>query len=666
MPLAAGTRLGPYELQSALGAGGMGEVYKARDTRLDRTVAVKVLPPDLAADSERRLRFEREARAVAALSHPHICVVHDVGRDGDVEYLVMEYLDGETLAARLERTKGPLPLEQTLRIGGEIADALDKAHRAGILHRDLKPANIILTREGAKLLDFGLAKLRAPSGASAASIDTRTGLPNTATGTILGTVHYMAPEQADGREADTRSDIWALGVVIYEMAAGARPFEGASAASVIAAILKDTPVPLASRQPLTPAALDHLVERCLDKDPDGRWQNAGDVKRELAWVARALSGTGTRASSDDSRPRSKRWSPAVATGLAIAVLTGVLAGALASRAYIAVDRRTTTPGTVKFEVLPPPDATWSPAPKAATAQLALSPDGSRLAFVAARTGEPSRIWIRPLDRVDAQAVPGTDGAAFPFWSPDGRFIAFFAAGRLKKVDVALGTPQTLAEVAAGRGGSWSPAGVIVFGQSTSPLSQVPADGGPVTAATSFDPPQEPVWHYWPQFLPDGRRFLFLQRSVKPEHQGLYVGSLDSPLITRLVAANVRGLFASGHLLFMRDGLLFAQAFDLQTLRMTGEPARIADGVGFYEAAFGYAAIDASANGVIAFGPAVRTSKVDPDRSTATGMPSGARSRGPSRRRALRPISGRSWCLPKRPERTRTSGRSISTAATRLA
>ena len=229
--------------------------------------------------------------------------------------------------------------------------------------------------------------------------------------------------------------------------------------------------------------------------------------------------------------------------------------------------------------------------------------------MAARTGEPSRIWIRPLDRVDAQAVPGTDGAAFPFWSPDGRFIAFFAAGRLKKVDVALGTPQTLAEVAAGRGGSWSPAGVIVFGQSTSPLSQVPADGGPVTAATSFDPPQEPVWHYWPQFLPDGRRFLFLQRSVKPEHQGLYVGSLDSPLITRVVAANVRGLFASGHLLFMRDGLLFAQTFDLQTLRMTGEPARIADGVGFYESAFGYAAIDASANGVIAFGPALRATKV---------------------------------------------------------
>jgi serine/threonine protein kinase/Tol biopolymer transport system component len=607
MALAAGSRLGPYVIQSALGAGGQGAVYRARDTRLDRTVAIKVLPPDLAADPDRRLRFEREARAVAALSHPHICVVHDVGRDGEVDYLVMEHLEGETLAARLERLKGPLPLDQALRFAGEIADALDKAHRAGVVHRDLKPANIILTRTGAKLLDFGLAKLRPPGVSRAASVDTRTGLPDTATGLILGTVHYMAPEQAEGREADARSDIWALGVVTYEMATGARPFEGASAASVMAAILKDAPRPLASVQPLTPPALDHVVERCLDKDPDERWQSAGDVKRELAWVARAIAGTGTASSPATSPRRPTRWSAPVAIGLAMALVAGVIAGALASRRFSAPER-TTPENAVRFEVLPPPDATWSPTPVASTAQLALSPDGSRLAFVAARTGERSRIWIRPLDRLAAREIPGTDGAEFPFWSPDGRFVAFFADGKLKKVDVALGSPQTMADVTAGRGGAWSPSGVIVFGRSISPLSQVPADGGPVTPATSLDPAQDPAFHYWPQFLPDGRRFLFLQRSVKAEYQGIFVGSLDSPEVTRLVAADVRGLFASGHLLFMRDGLLFAQALDLQTLRLSGEPVRIADDVGFYAAAFGYTAFDASQDGVVAYGPAIQTSK----------------------------------------------------------
>jgi serine/threonine protein kinase/Tol biopolymer transport system component len=586
----------------------MGEVYKARDTRLNRLIAVKVLPPEFAADPERRSRFEHEARAIAALSHPHICVVHDVGRDGDVDYLVMEHLDGETLASRLERLKGPLPLAQVVRFAGEIADALDKAHRAGVVHRDLKPANIMLTSAGAKLLDFGLAKLKARAGPVATStVETTTDHHPTAAGTILGTVHYMAPEQVEGREADARSDIWALGVVIYEMATGTRPFEGASGASVMGAILRDTPAPMSSRQPLTPAALDHLIERCLDKDPDERWQNAGDIRRELIWIARTPSGAGVPTSSEQTVAYSVRRWPAVSTGLAIGVLAGVFVGGVALRRDSPV-APTTIGNGLRFEVLTPPEATWSPSPTASTAQLALSPDGTRLAFVAARTNEGSRIWIRPLDQIDARAVPGTEGASFPFWSPDGRFVAFFAAGKLKKVDVALGTAQTLCDVAAGRGGAWSSSGVIVFGQSLSPLSQISANGGSVTAATSFDPVQDPAWHYWPQFLPDGRHFLYLQRSAKAEHQGIYVGSLDSPQSTRLVGTDVRGVFASGHLLFVREGLLFAQPLHEQTLQLSGEPVRIADGVGYYASAFGYAAIDTSLHDVIAFGPALLTSR----------------------------------------------------------
>src|SRR5262245_56908829 len=291
MGLVPGARLGPYEISTKVGEGGMVEVYKARDTRLNRSVAVKVLPSELASDPERRGRFEREAHAIAARSHPHICTIHDIGRENGTDYLVMELLDGETLADRLGRAKArPPPIPDVLRLAVEIADAPDKAHRAGIVHRDLKPANIMLTKSGAKLLDFGLAKLKGPAvSISMTAIEhaTTTGGPKTATGAILGTVHYMSPEQVEGREADARSDIWALGVVIYEMATGTRPFEGESAASIIGAVLKDTPTTISSRQPLSPPALDHVVEQCLEKDPNERWQNVGDVKRELTWALKS-------------------------------------------------------------------------------------------------------------------------------------------------------------------------------------------------------------------------------------------------------------------------------------------------------------------------------------------------------------------------------------------
>jgi len=594
----------------------MGEVYKARDSRLNRAVAVKILPAALAADPDRRTRFEREARAIAALSHPHICVVHDVGRESGVDYLVMEHLEGETLAARLMRQGGPLPLDQVLRIASEMADALDKAHRAGIVHRDLKPANIVLTKSGAKLLDFGLAKWQEraePVQLTAVDQATRVAGPGTASGMILGTVHYMAPEQVEGREADARSDIWALGVVIYEMATGARPFDGASAASVIGAILKDTPPPMSSRQSLTPPALDHLVERCLDKDPDERWQSAGDVKRELSWISRApSSSTSSIAATATAAPPDRRWSRrslAIAASAILGLAAGLLGGGLVARRAPPAESAGRA-DVVKFEVLPPPDATWSPSLVAFTTQVAISPDGSRLAYVAGKRGEPPRIWIRPLDRVDAQQLSGTEGAYLVFWSPDGRSVAFFAEGKLKKVDIAGGTPQTLCNIVGGRGGAWSSTGVIVFGgQPNSPLLQVSAQGGSVTPATAFDPAHEAVLHYWPQFLPDGRHFLYFQRSSKPEFEGIYVKSLDSPETTRILSSTLRAAYARGHLLFVRDGLLFAQPFDDKTLRLSGEPVRLAEGVGYYTGSFGYAAFDVSESGALAYGPALSTSTV---------------------------------------------------------
>src|SRR5262245_1913119 len=347
MGLVPGARLGPYEIVAPLGAGGMGEVYKARDSRLDRSVALKVLPSDLASDPERRSRFEREARAIAALSHPHICTIHDIGRENGTDYLVMELLEGETLADRLGRAKArPLPIPDVLRCAIEIADTLDRADSAGIVHRDLKPANVMLTKSGAKLLDFGLAKLKGPAvSISMTAIEhaTTTGGPKTATGAILGTVHYMSPEQVEGREADARSDIWALGVVIYEMATGTRPFEGESAASIIGAVLKDTPTTISSRQPLSPPALDHVVEQCLEKDPNERWQNVGDVKRELTWAL--TGGQAPAAAAGATRGRSYLgW----AFSGALAVALGVIAPS-AVRSWLSA---TPDPAMVRFTVTP--------------------------------------------------------------------------------------------------------------------------------------------------------------------------------------------------------------------------------------------------------------------------------------------------------------------------
>jgi dipeptidyl aminopeptidase/acylaminoacyl peptidase len=579
--------MGPYEILSPLGAGGMGEVYKARDTRLERTVAIKVLPAELSSDPDLRARFEREARAIAALDHPHICAIYDVGEAASPEpgtlnpepirYLVMQHLEGETLAARLAHAKGPLPLDQALKIAIEIADALDKAHRAGITHRDLKPANIMLTKTGAKLLDFGLAKLRGPAAPISMSGMTRlaTKTPNTAHGTILGTVHYMAPEQVEGHEADARSDIWALGTVLYEMTTGTRPFVGESPASIIGSILKDVPAPISSRQPLTPAELDHVVGQCLVKDPQDRWQSARDLTTQLSWVAANGSSRSKARVTNATRVREiLAWSVAGAISLvAIAVVLGSRRAAPAPAQ------------PARFLVMPPADGAFLGDGMAASnlpsPQLAMSPDGRQLAYVASTADGQPRLWLRRIDATVAQALPGTEGASRPFWSPDGRYIGFFAGAKLKTMDAGGGPVRVLADAPSPRGGTWNRDGVIVFSPSFGDgIYRVAAAGDRPVAVTRLDDRRQELSHRWPEFLPDGRHFLYVALSAQPDQRGIFIGSIDSPDTMRLLDSESRAAFAlPGHVLFVRQGALFAQPFDVTSRRLTGSAQLVTEHVG---------------------------------------------------------------------------------------
>jgi Tol biopolymer transport system component/tRNA A-37 threonylcarbamoyl transferase component Bud32 len=633
LALSPGTRLGVYEVTAQIGAGGMGEVYSGRDTRLDRTVAIKVLPEALAADPHFRERFDREARTISRLAHPNICTLFDVGEDAGTAFLVLELLDGETLESRCARAsaKGSgLPLDEALRIAIQMADALAAAHRQGIVHRDLKPGNIFLVRSGgasappiAKLLDFGLARTAPVLAVDEATMMSAT-QPQamTAQGTILGTFQYMAPEQVEGGEADARTDIFAFGNVLYEMITGRKAFEGKTQTSLLAAILERDPPPLITLQRLAPPLVNSIVGKCLAKNPDDRWQSVSDLGSALRWGADGESAVTSGASAVVGTPRTGGRRTARAAVAAAGILGAVAIGLAIGGRYMSP---VATPAAlVRFEVRPPADVTLTPSPVASAAQLALSPDGRRLAFVGARKRAASQIWIRPFDGVEAQALPGTEGASFPFWSPDSRFIAFFSNSRLKTIDTTGGMPQVLCTAAAGRGGAWNSAGIIVFtGSPNSPISRISASGGVVTAATKFDPDQAVVNQYWPQFLPDGRHFLYYQRSSKPEYQGVYVTSLDSSSSTRILEGNGMALYASGHLLFVRDGILFAQAFDDRALQASGDPARIGDHVGYWSAAFGYAALTVSSAGVLAHGPTVglTTSLRWHDRTGAsTGLP----------------------------------------------
>jgi eukaryotic-like serine/threonine-protein kinase len=588
MPILPGRRLGPYEILSAIGAGGMGEVYKARDTRLDRIVAIKVLPTHLADRSELRERFEREAKTIASLNHPHICTLYDTGHQDDIDFLVMEYLEGETLAQRL--AKGSLPIDLVLQYAIEIADALDKAHRKGVTHRDLKPGNVMLAKSGTKLLDFGLAKLKqevAPAIPDSQLPTMKSAI--TGEGTILGTLQYMAPEQVEAKEVDARTDIFAFGAVVYEMATGRRAFEGKTSASVMAKILEVDPPSMTSLQPMTPPALNRVVKRCLAKEPDNRWQTASDLGESLRWIAEGGSQAGLAAPVVAQRKSRERVAWSVA---AIAIVTAALGWvAFAYLRHASGDAQ-----QVRFFVSPPEKASFTS--NATTSPVAVSPDGRRLAFNARDASGKVSIWVRPLHDLTPQALQGTDDGTYPFWSPDSQTIAFFAQGKLKRIDASGGPVQTLADAPSGRGGTWNGAGVILFAPDVNtPLYRIASGGGEPALATKLVSQQGS--HRFPSFLPDGRHFLYLVQGAATELFGIFLGSLDSNDSKRLLAAETNALYStSGDLLFVRQGTLLRQPFDVKKLALSGDPSAVAEHIAVPIANVG--AFSVSENGVLTF------------------------------------------------------------------
>ena len=546
----------------------MGEVYRARDTRLDRDVAIKILPVQFSSDTVRKQRFEREAKAISSLNHPHICMLYDVGHQDGTDFLVMECVEGETLAKRLER--GPLPIEQVLKYGAQIADALDRAHRSGITHRDLKPGNIMLTATGAKLLDFGLAKLADPAirGATLSDIATQTA-PMTAEGTIIGTFQYMSPEQVEGKELDGRSDIFSLGSVLYEMLTGQRAFSGKSHLSVASSILEKEPTPISTLKPLTPPALDHAIRRCLTKDPEERWQTARDLQMELKWIAEAGSRSGVPIPLVSHRKLRER----LAWSAVVALLVGMLLVFATFRR-----RAPLSPATVQFLVFPPENSYIN-----AAANAAVSPDGHYLAFVAADSTGKGVLWIRPLDSLTARPLAGSDGAALPFWSPGGRWIGFFVnSTTLKKIDVSGGPPITVARAIAGNGGTWNRNDVIVFGTGvTRLLYRVSAAGGAVDPITKQDEAISAA-RRGVYFMPDGNHYLY-DAPDSGTGRAVYVASLDSDRGKLLAESGTSPVYQQGRLLYLRGSTLVAQPFDETRLEVIGPASTVAEQVQSFSA-----------------------------------------------------------------------------------
>ena len=602
MTIEAGTRLGRYEVRSQLGAGGMGEVYLARDPKLGRDVAIKVLPAEFSADAERLRRFEQEAQAAGALNHPNVLSIYDVETHEGAPYVVSELLEGETLRELLGGAA--LPARKAIDYALQVARGLAAAHERGIIHRDLKPENLFVTRDGrVKILDFGLAKLTEPDGDRA-----RTDLPtrriNTDSGAVMGTVGYMSPEQLRGRPVDPRTDIFSFGAVLYEMLSGRRAFHRDSAADTISAILKEDPPELSQTDKNINPALDRVVRRCLEKNREERFHSASD----LAFALEALSGSqGSGATTTVAPAEASESTP----GRKLRERLGWIAAALflvSTLALAALYFRRAEPRaeTMRFTIPAPEKGAFGDA-------LALSPDGRRLAFVVTGGAGATSLWVRALDSTAARELPGTEGAAFPFWSPDGRFIGFFAGNKLKKIDASGGPAQVLADASVeARGGSWGVDGTILFAPTfTSQLYKVPAAGGAAAEpATELGGARKQTSHRWPWFLPDGRHFLYFARAAQKEAEGIYVGSLDAKegkflLNTDLLAAYVpaaRG-GGAGHLLFMRDRTLVAQPFDVEKRQLSGEPVIVAEGVLTYPGEGGptaYAAFSASANGHLSY------------------------------------------------------------------
>jgi Tol biopolymer transport system component len=584
MPLAAGTRFGPYEVVAQLGAGGMGEVYKARDTRLGRSVAIKVLHPSLAADPSFSARFVNEARTLSQIAHPNICVLHDVG-EGQTPYLVLEYLEGQTLADRI--AIGPLAFDDVRRIAVEICRALDTAHRAGIVHRDLKPANVMLTKSGAKLLDFGLAREH-----RADAVGATTTMALTKAGTVLGTAAYMAPEQLQGQPADARSDIFALGATLHEAATGRRAFDGQTSAAIAGAILSSDPPPPSTLRSELPPAFDAIVQGCFAKDPDARWQSAHDVGRQFETLS-LLSGAQTGATGRVSKTSS--YLPWIVTALTIAIAIAALAWRRPA-APVAAER-------VALEIAPPPDTSLIETVEGNA--VALSPDGTQLAWVGVDADRKTRIWLRPLAQIDSRPLPGTEGALTLFWSPDGRAIAFFSNGLLQRLDLQGTTAVTICPVQSGAGhtGTWGADGRILFGPiQGDAIYSVSTTGGAPQKVLSANRAAGERRIGWPWFLADGRTFIYLLRVdagvswlmlARPDREPQRVAEI--PTEAQYVDA--------GYMVFGRNGALLAQRFDTASGRLAGDPVPLASKVRLF-AASGWGGFSASRSGTIAFVSAV--------------------------------------------------------------
>jgi eukaryotic-like serine/threonine-protein kinase len=586
MALSPGVKLGPYEIESALGAGGMGEVYRARDTRLDRLVAIKVLPSHLSSDPDRKQRFEREARAISALNHPNICHLYDVGNQDGVEFLVMEYIEGETLADRLVR--GPLPLEQLVKIGIEIADALDKAHRHGLVHRDLKPGNIMLTKSGAKLLDFGLAKpvslasaANAPGKPTMATLS-RPGSPITAQGSLIGTFQYMAPEQIEGKEADARSDIFAFGAVLYEMTTGRRAFEGKSQISVASAILEKDPEPITAVQPTSPPALEHLIKTCLAKDPENRFQAAHDIKLQLRWVLERAPALPIIAA------------PGIVAGLPVwswwtvlALLVGLAAGFLLSQR----SGRAVSGGVTRLVI---PMGARQEVASDFTETLALSPDGRRLAYVAAESGV-SRLYLRPLDQFQSTVIADSEGATFPFFSPDGQWVGFFSQGKLRKAPVSGGSPVEIADLTSVMGETWLDDDTIIVVTPGKGLVRIPAAGGtpqpfPIPGPVLYDP-------VLPSMVPGTQWLLFSDfMSATSRVMAWRLGSNEVRMV--LDSAQV-AYVVQDRILYYSAGSIWSAPFNSKNASVTGPATVLAQNVDQHNF---MGQFSASPSGVVAYAP----------------------------------------------------------------